>query len=106
MPSLDKAIYAGVVENEGKVIGFGQTRLTTESLMIIDQSLPLKKKVEILKLIMEAQLVGMAKAGYDETHAFAQNPNFSSILKKHFGYEDVKGDTLVLRVQNAKVSRG
>jgi len=100
LPSLDKAIYAVVIEDKEKVVGFGQTRLTTESLMIIDQSLTLREKVEILKLIMEAQTIGMTKAGLNESHAFAQNPNFARILKKHFGYEPVLGETLVMRINN------
>lgn len=99
LPPLDKAIYAVVVEDKDKVVGFGQTRLTTESLMIIDQSLSLRDKVEILKLIMEAQTIGMTKAGLYETHAFAQNPNFARILKKHFGYEPVLGETLVMKLK-------
>ena len=68
-----------VVEDKDKVVGFGQTRLTTESVMIIDQSLSLRDKVGILKLIMEAQTIGMTRAGMYETHAFAQNPNFARI---------------------------
>jgi len=68
--------------------------------MIIDQSLTLREKVEILKLIMEAQTIGMTKAGLNESHAFAQNPNFARILKKHFGYEPVLGETLVMRINN------
>jgi hypothetical protein len=100
LPGLDKAIYAVVVEDKEKVVGFGQTRLTTESLMVIDQSLSVRDKVEILKLIMEAQTIGMTKAGLDETHAFAQNPNFARILKRHFGYEPVLGETLVMRLNN------
>lgn len=100
LPGLDKAIYAVVVEDKEKVVGFGQTRLTTESLMVIDQSLSVRDKVEILKLIMEAQTIGMTKAGLDETHAFAQNPNFARILRRHFGYEPVVGETLVMRLNN------
>jgi len=105
LPPLDKAIYAVAVENKGKVVGFGQTRLTTESLMIIDQDLSIRDKVEILKLIMEAQTIGMTKAGLYETHAFAQNPNFARILKKHFGYEPVVGESLVMRITNGKTWR-
>ena len=99
LPALDKAIYAVAVEDEGKVVGFGQTRLTTESLMIINQDLSLREKVEILKLIMEAQTIGMNRAGMYESHAFAQNPNFARILKKHFGYEPVIGESLVLKLK-------
>jgi hypothetical protein len=100
LPSLENTVYAVVVENEGKVVGYGQTRLTTESLMIMDQSLSLREKVEILKLIMEAQTIGLTKARLSDTHAFAQNPNFARILKKHFGYEPVVGETLVMRLKN------
>jgi hypothetical protein len=100
LPSLDKAIYAVVVEDKEKIVGFGQTRLTTESLMVIDQSLSVRDKVEILKLIMEAQTIGMRKARLEETHAFAQNPNFARILKRHFGYEPVLCETLVIRLNN------
>jgi hypothetical protein len=99
LPPLDKAIYAVVVEDKNKVVGFGQTRLTTESIMIIDQSLSLRDKVNILKLIMEAQTIGMTRAGMYETHAFAQNTNFARILKKHFGYEPVLGETLVMKLK-------
>ena len=105
LPPLDKAVYAVAVEDKGKLVGFGQTRLTTESLMVIDQSLSIRDKVEILKLIMEAQTIGLTKAGLDETHAFAQNPSFARILRRHFGYESVKGESLVMRIENGETSR-
>ena len=99
LPPMDiKTLYHTVIEADGNVVGFGQIRATAESIMIIDQALPMRDKIGIVKAILEKQLEGMIVKDITECHAFAQNPKFAEILIKHFGYQKTIGESVVLKI--------
>ena len=101
LPPVDAdTLYSTTVEHKGEVVGFGQIRRTAESVMVIDQSLRMRDKVEIIKRILEKQIEGMIVREIKECHAFAQNPNFALMLRKHFHYTSTEGESLVLRLEN------
>jgi len=100
LPPVDNnTLYTTVIEQYGEVVGFGHIRQTAESLMIIDQSLSKKVRIEIVKQILEKQIEGMIVKDIKECHAFAQNHKFAKMLRKHFHYVPVIGESLVLRLE-------
>jgi hypothetical protein len=99
LPPLDsQTLYHTVIEDREKVVGFGQIRATAESIMVIDQSLTMREKIQIVRLILEKQLEGMIVKDITECHAFAQNPRFARMLVKHFGYQPTIGESVVLKI--------
>jgi len=99
LPAMDeKTLYHTVIEDRGKLVGFGHIKQTAESIMVIDQSLSLRDKVEIIRLILDKQLEGMIVKDISECHAFAQNPKFAEILVKHFNYQRTVGESVVIKI--------
>ena len=97
-PIDDKTLYHTVIEDEGKLVGFGHIRSTAESLMVIDQSVSMRDKIKVIRLILDKQLEGMIVKDISECHAFAQNPKFAEILVKHFNYQRTVGESVVIKI--------
>ena len=99
LPPIDhQTLYHTVIEDKDKVVGFGQIRTTAESIMVINQAMTMREKIEVVRLILEKQLEGMIVKEITECHAFAQNPKFAEILIKHFGYVKTIGESVVLKI--------
>jgi hypothetical protein len=56
-------------------------------------------KIEIVRKILEKQIEGMIIKDIKECHAFAQNQRFAKMLKKHFHYMSIPGESLVLKLE-------
>lgn len=99
LPPMDeKTLYHTVIEDRGKLVGFGHIKQTAESIMVIDQSVRMRDKIEIIRLILDKQLEGMIVKDISECHAFAQNPKFAEILVKHFNYQRTVGESVVIKI--------
>lgn len=93
MPNIAEAYANAVVELDGRVLGFGINRYITESIMILDLSLPLRiKSIVLSELIKES----VRKSKQDLIHSFVESPTFEQVLKKHYGYKPCKGAALCL----------
>ena len=93
LPDIAEAYANAVVEVNGRVLGFGVNRYITESIMILDLSLPMRAKSFVLsELIRES----VRKSKQDFIHSFVESPTFEEVLKKHYGYKPCKGVALCL----------
>ena len=79
----------------GNVIGF--VELFAEASILIKDG-ALRDKVSNLKDIFEAMKDIAKDRGIGEIYVFISDPSFSDILKKHFGFENCRGEALVLRI--------
>lgn len=85
-----------VIKDE-KLIGSFFVKLTTESMLIFNESCPLTR-ARALKMMFDYILKEHLKLGFDDSHIFLNNlDNYGELLKKHFGFEDVIGKPLVFR---------
>lgn len=96
MPDVAEAYADIVVEDGGKILGYGQNREITEAIMLLDLSLPLRVRRAALSEMIKESLYRASQRGHNQIHSFVQDPNFESALKKHFGYKDTKGKALVM----------
>lgn len=95
MPDISAAYATALVESNGRILGFGMLRDITESIMLMDLSLPKRIRGMVLsELIKES----VRKSKSDFLHSFVQDPPFEKVLKNHFGYIDCKGKALALEV--------
>jgi hypothetical protein len=93
MPDITEAYATALVEVEGKILGFGLLRNISESIMLLDLSLPKRiKSVVLSELIKES----IRNSKHDFVHSFVGDESFEKVLKNHFGYVDCKGKSLVL----------
>ena len=85
-----------VVEGE-QVIGYGQVKLFAEAMLILDLSATRRQKVEAIKLLMLEAFRGCDQAGIHQVYAFIKDPDFATLISRHFGFEVVDKGELLLR---------
>lgn len=89
-------ISSAVVESSSGIVAFGAVRLITEAVLIMDKNAKLREKDVVLQLLHGKAIQDTVKSGFKELHVFVQDDNFKSVLKKHYGYRDCKGQALVM----------
>lgn len=99
LPDLSHSVIDAVVVDENdKVLGFGIVKLFAEAVMTLDKSQPTRVKIETLRLLFQEAIRGVVGADLHHIHAFVQDPEFSRLMKKHFGFETAKGEAIVTEV--------
>jgi len=83
-----------IVDGE-KLIAYGTVKRFAEAVLVLDKSKSPRKKIESLKKLMNAAVFETRKAGIGELHVFTTDNSFAEILKKHFGFVNIKGQALV-----------
>lgn len=90
-------IIDAVVENEKKIIGYGQVRLFAEAMLFLDRDASPRDRVDALKKLMLEAFRGAQLAGIEQIYAFIQDPDFSLLIQKHFHFRpaDDPGELLI-----------
>lgn len=96
MPEIVDAYADIVVEEDGKILGYGQNREITEAIMLLDLSLPLRMRGKALAEMIRESMFRASLKGQNQIHAFVQDTSFEHALKRHFGFKDTKGKALVM----------
>lgn len=86
-----------LVEHNGKIVAYGIVKILAEAILIMDQSLSVKERVEALTLLVQEAVKETAKKDILELQAVCQ-PEFSKVMVKHYGFQKLLGDTLVLDI--------
>lgn len=89
VPDRRNMICEAVVENDGRVIGYGQVKLFAEAMMILDLDASRREKVVALQLLLGHAFAGANQARLNQMYAFIKDPDFALLLEKHFGFERV-----------------
>jgi|SRR5687767_1131341 len=97
LPNRRSSIVDAVVENDGKIIGYGQVKLFAEAMLFLDKSAPLRARVDAFRMLILEGFRGTEQAGIQEIYAFCADPNFALIMQKHFRFfkADKPGELLV-----------
>lgn len=100
IPNRNNSIIDAVVEEDGKVIAYGQVKMFAEAMFIIDKDASTKAKVTALKLLMVEAFRGTNIVGIEDLYCFIKDPQFSTLISKHFGFEivDEPGELLLRKV--------
>lgn len=89
---------AYVVEDDDRqIISAGGIRPIIESVILTDKRQSVRKRREALYDILAASTHFGRKDGYNQIHAFVQDPSWENHLKKN-GFYDTKGLSLVLDI--------
>jgi len=94
-PDFNSSIIDAVVTNsDGKVIAVSMIKPISELVMMMDLDQPRRIKAQMLiELLKFASLAeGLQNL---ELHAFIKDPDFSKLLKKHFGFKACNGEALI-----------
>jgi len=87
-PDLNSPLCLGiaVAEIDGKVVGFGFIRLTSEVALIVDKSLPRSERANVIQELYELGRQEAQEVGLDEWHAFVYPELYAKFLEKRFGF--------------------
>lgn len=88
-----------VAENGNGVVGFAIVKALPEAVMALDKDASLRDKVEALKAFVYSAAHELAKMGVTEFVMFTDDPKYEALLKKHFGFVEVKGKALALDLE-------
>lgn len=95
-PFPDDPMIAGVVEDNGVLIGAGVVRRIYETIVSLDLSANKRDRVKAFRLLVEYGLAKSYQQGVDEWHAFVTDPSLIKTLKNSFGFKECKGLPLML----------
>lgn len=89
-----------MVEKDGEVIAYGQVKLFAEAMFIVDKDASNRDKAEALQLLMIEALRGTHIAKLEDIYCFIKDPEFATLISKHFGFEivDQPGELLLRKV--------
>ena len=99
-PNLASPLYiirGAIVDKDNNLLGAGFIKLTAEAIIILDPKIGKINKATAIYKLFDAARRGMVKKGLDGVHAFTNDVNFQSFLKKRFGFEK-SDDALYLRL--------
>lgn len=97
VPDRRNMIAEAVVEKEGKVIAYGQVKLFAEAMLILDKDASQRDKIEAIKLLMLEAFRGAQAHGQNQMYAFIKDPDFATLIARHFGFDIVDKGELLFR---------
>ena len=84
-PNLSHVLSAAVIEdNDGKIVGFGCLEAILEAVMIIDGSLSMKDRGEVLRQLIDAAKFITDKNGFDRFYIFPSDEHFAGGVDETF----------------------
>jgi hypothetical protein len=97
LPNRRTCIIDAVVEEEGKVLGYGQVKLFGEAMLFLDKSASRRARANAFRLLMLEAFRGAEKFGLQELYAFVTDPDLSLLIQKHFKFcpADKPGELLI-----------
>lgn len=84
-----------VVDDDSRIIAYGAVKMFAEAVLVLDNSESVRNKIKALRDLMNAAIFETKKARISELHVFTTDDSFVKVLKKHFGFVNIKGHALV-----------
>lgn len=91
-------LASGVYENGGEVIAYGMIKQLAEAILVMDLDLSARKRVKALLNLIQFAINKSKEADLQQLHAFVKDERFANILRKDFGFVDVRDVPLVLNL--------
>lgn len=101
MPNLidDKNLLVYVVPNDkDNPITIGIARVILELVSLTDLSAPVVDRKDALITSLMITRLTAYRNGFDQIHAFVQDPKWADIMKKKSGFSPCNGEALYLNV--------
>ena len=83
-PNLSHVLSAAVIEDEGKVIGFGCIEIIAEAVMVLDTDRSVQDRAEMLEQLIEAAKFIARDRTFERFYMFPSDEKFKDILINHF----------------------
>lgn len=101
VPARKNLVVERVAEDEkGKIIAYGNVKLFAEAFILLDKDAPVRLKVRALQELLLEAFRGADMSGLEDVYCFCKDPEFATLLSKHFSFEivDEPGELLLRKV--------
>jgi hypothetical protein len=85
-----------VVDDNDKVISYGQVRHFAEMMFFPDMGVSSRTRLNALKLTIAEGFRGIDKAGYKEVYMMCKDVRFARLIAKHFDFTLVDNPGVLL----------
>ena len=100
IPGLKHLIAnATITDDNDKVIGYGVVKLFAEGVLLIDKRIRKRDKALAVKLSVEKAICEAKKHGIEQLYFVTGNSSFADVLRKHWGFKNLKEEVLVLHLE-------
>lgn len=95
--SRDNLLSEAIIEDNGKIIAYGSTKLMGEPTLVLDTSESKIVKVKAFALLLERAIFDARSAGLEYLILATSHNDFADILLKHYdGMKEIKRRVLAL----------
>ena len=104
VPSLDNVIANNSIidDSTGRLIGYGVIKLFAEGVLILDRSIPKRKRAEAVKVALNECIAQAKNAGLEYLYVVSSMPSYVEILRNKFKFRNCPGQFLVLDLTSTK----
>lgn len=100
VPSLANSVANRVVINgNGEIVAYGVLKLFAEAVLILDQTVNKKSKVEVLRELMRLAIESAKDRGLEQLYTISNGESFTKILCKKYNFRSCPGDLLMLDLE-------
>lgn len=97
IPSLNNVVANSsfVRSSDDKVVAYGVVKVFAEGVLILDKDIRTREKAEVVKLSTPEMLQRARDARLEYIYVIANDPGYSAILRKKYGFLRVPGELLM-----------
>lgn len=97
VPSLANSVANRVAINgKNEIVAYGVVKLFAEAVLILDQTINKKSKVEVLRELMKLAIEHSREHGLEQLYCISNSESFTKILCKKYNFRSCPGDLLML----------
>ena len=107
VPTLNNLIVNAIlVDDDEKIFGYGCVKLFAEAILILKNRLSKKLKAQAIRASMKTAILFSKDAGVETLYIVSNEPGFSDVLRKTYGFRSYPGELLILDLFDTEEKNG
>lgn len=101
VPGFKHMIANSTIEDDyGNIIGYGVVKTFSEGILVLDKSQSKRNRAISVRLSVNRAIEKAKKAGIETLYFLTSNPSFADILRRHWGFKNIKEEVLRLQLND------
>lgn len=102
LPEFSNPLYIvkAISEKDNEIIAAGLVKITSEAIIIFNESAKLKDKIESLEDLLTIGAKKTLDYGIPDWHCWVKDTGFANLLRRKYNFTNAGGKSLYLRLTN------